>query len=112
SRRRHTRFSRDWSSDVCSSDLGLSERSKVWLTNRIFECMIAPLTRERQALDLPVEQYLNLPVLVAFSCFCRVDEAPERWVFGWMNRTLTPALAALTSSRPARTESSIREFAA
>src|SRR5690606_40537219 len=26
SRRRHTRFSRDWSSDVCSSDLGLSEK--------------------------------------------------------------------------------------
>src|SRR5690606_20616570 len=25
SRRRHTRFSRDWSSDVCSSDLGVSE---------------------------------------------------------------------------------------
>src|SRR5690606_40643400 len=25
SRRRHTRFSRDWSSDVCSSDLGLHE---------------------------------------------------------------------------------------
>src|SRR5690606_40504590 len=24
SRRRHTRFSRDWSSDVCSSDLGLA----------------------------------------------------------------------------------------
>src|SRR5690606_41162541 len=24
SRRRHTRFSRDWSSDVCSSDLGIS----------------------------------------------------------------------------------------
>src|SRR5690606_40900617 len=23
SRRRHTRFSRDWSSDVCSSDLGI-----------------------------------------------------------------------------------------
>src|SRR5690606_41194789 len=26
SRRRHTRFSRDWSSDVCSSDLLLSQR--------------------------------------------------------------------------------------
>src|SRR5690606_40271048 len=26
SRRRHTRFSRDWSSDVCSSDLGLEIR--------------------------------------------------------------------------------------
>src|SRR5690606_40894775 len=25
SRRRHTRFSRDWSSDVCSSDLGIVE---------------------------------------------------------------------------------------
>src|SRR5690606_39481182 len=25
SRRRHTRFSRDWSSDVCSSDLGHSK---------------------------------------------------------------------------------------
>src|SRR5690606_40735693 len=26
SRRRHTRFSRDWSSDVCSSDLALGKR--------------------------------------------------------------------------------------
>src|SRR5690606_9636612 len=26
SRRRHTRFSRDWSSDVCSSDLTISEK--------------------------------------------------------------------------------------
>src|SRR5436305_8559138 len=28
SRRRHTRFSRDWSSDLCSSDLGLTHRAK------------------------------------------------------------------------------------
>src|SRR5436309_13798770 len=27
SRRRHTRFSRDWSSDVCSSDLGVTRQS-------------------------------------------------------------------------------------
>src|SRR5690606_10758911 len=27
SRRRHTRFSRDWSSDVCSSDLGCAPRT-------------------------------------------------------------------------------------
>src|SRR5690606_40228145 len=33
SRRRHTRFSRDWSSDVCSSDLGIS----VWS----FLCVLA-----------------------------------------------------------------------
>src|SRR5690606_40925424 len=37
SRRRHTRFSRDWSSDVCSSDLGgmpgtpLPEGARLWL---------------------------------------------------------------------------------
>src|SRR5690606_40704946 len=37
SRRRHTRFSRDWSSDVCSSDLFLKnkllpvEQRKLWL---------------------------------------------------------------------------------
>src|SRR5690606_40293404 len=38
SRRRHTRFSRDWSSDVCSSDL-YSDRSADWRTlyNRIQE---------------------------------------------------------------------------
>src|SRR5690606_39527966 len=28
SRRRHTRFSRDWSSDVCSSDLGQQNESE------------------------------------------------------------------------------------
>src|SRR5690606_39643829 len=32
SRRRHTRFSRDWSSDVCSSDLtALGDRVEVYL---------------------------------------------------------------------------------
>src|SRR5690606_39963199 len=30
SRRRHTRFSRDWSSDVCSSDLGRWRRCWCW----------------------------------------------------------------------------------
>src|SRR5690606_41024968 len=38
-RRRHTRFSRDWSSDVCSSDLALSfllipDLLAFWLTGR------------------------------------------------------------------------------
>src|SRR2546430_7040877 len=30
SRRRHTRFDCDWSSDVCSSDLGKDKRIRVW----------------------------------------------------------------------------------
>src|SRR5690606_39636738 len=35
SRRRHTRFSRDWSSDVCSSDLGSGSQKKE--ITKIFE---------------------------------------------------------------------------
>src|SRR5690606_12092595 len=43
-RRRHTRFSRDWSSDVCSSDLFilkialiiLEQRNSIWITNYLF----------------------------------------------------------------------------
>src|SRR5690606_40756261 len=34
SRRRHTRFSRDWSSDVCSSDLDGPFQGRVALTER------------------------------------------------------------------------------
>src|SRR5690606_41203006 len=39
SRRRHTRFSRDWSSDVCSSDLSLTTivHAQNLLTNPSFE---------------------------------------------------------------------------
>src|SRR5690606_40445526 len=35
SRRRHTRFSRDWSSDVCSSDLYLDKRQRGFDTSII-----------------------------------------------------------------------------
>src|SRR2546422_6662211 len=34
SRRRHTRCSRDWSSDVCSSDLDLAQRD-VWVAEAV-----------------------------------------------------------------------------
>src|SRR5690606_39349362 len=40
SRRRHARFSRDWSSDVCSSDLGIEE-------------VILPVNNERDLRDVP-----------------------------------------------------------
>src|SRR5690606_41031465 len=36
SRRRHTRFSRDWSSDVCSSDLTIIEEDKTHFDAEIF----------------------------------------------------------------------------
>src|SRR5690606_41149206 len=36
SRRRHTRFSRDWTSDVCSSDLNLDQSyAQMWLAHSL-----------------------------------------------------------------------------
>src|SRR5690606_13791274 len=65
SRRRHTRFSRDWSSDVCSSDLGLVRlaRPKQWAKNvLVFAAPAAAgvLDNREWALD----------ALAAFVCFC------------------------------------------
>src|SRR5437868_13717697 len=34
SRRRHTRSKRDWSSDVCSSDLAVDRDDHIWAINR------------------------------------------------------------------------------
>src|SRR5690606_40162983 len=56
SRRRHTRFSRDWSSDVCSSDLYF------WLTS--------PITNH----------HLLLARLLASARI--VTEVPKGWWFG------------------------------
>src|SRR5690606_40670878 len=44
SRRRHTRFSRDWSSDVCSSDLKAHETTRI-------VCGSAVVAPERSRLD-------------------------------------------------------------
>src|SRR5690606_40655899 len=46
SRRRHTRFSRDWSSDVCSSDLigsTLRAPESFWLEPEV--CSLSPVLR-------------------------------------------------------------------
>src|SRR5690606_39792837 len=41
SRRRHTRFSRDWSSDVCSSDLAARRRRKLLLHRHELDRLMA-----------------------------------------------------------------------
>src|SRR5690606_35285413 len=41
SRRRHTRFSRDWSSDVCSSDLKMKKDIEVPKSENVFLAAIA-----------------------------------------------------------------------
>src|SRR5690606_40248388 len=48
SRRRHTRFSRDWSSDVCSSDLASSSTRAVPVSERAFTTSTSsPRSRKR-----------------------------------------------------------------
>src|SRR5690349_23785769 len=49
SRRRHTRSLRDWSSDVCSSDLGSEERMPCPLSGSISCAASRPVTARRSA---------------------------------------------------------------
>src|SRR2546427_11746563 len=56
SRRRHTRFDCDWSSDVCSSDLDLRRRVNVLpLGSAALAGTTYPLDRERVARTLGME---------------------------------------------------------
>src|SRR5690606_8804572 len=72
SRRRHTRFSRDWSSDVCSSDLSPDERREVYAelreglrpvldhaAERGVKLAVEPLNRYETSLVNTVEQALD-----------------------------------------------------
>src|SRR5699024_12086090 len=45
SRRRHTRSKRDWSSDVCSSDLTITKRVNSTEPSKLNECQDRPLNR-------------------------------------------------------------------
>src|SRR5690606_40802292 len=51
SRRRHTRFSRDWSSDVCSSDLTTIRRELDTMQQALFDAAVA--RREANSLRGP-----------------------------------------------------------
>src|SRR5256886_8809845 len=52
SRRRHTRFDCDWSSDVCSSDLGLRQVVELNGTLNVSSLATVLLTNTFQGLDL------------------------------------------------------------
>src|SRR5690606_40105245 len=56
SRRRHTRFSRDWSSDVCSSDLVLGQATEAHLG-------VAELALDHPERVLDLGSYLRLGLL-------------------------------------------------
>src|SRR5690606_39576913 len=72
SRRRHTRFSRDWSSDVCSSDL--DGRDAEYAISRGFDVHpsdgspnMARLAGERLGFDVPVLRFSELEAVEAFD---------------------------------------------
>src|SRR5690606_40140557 len=76
--RRHTRFSRDWSSDVCSSDLGLIASLGVAL---LLNQNVRGLSLWRVLFYLPAV----LPAIATLLLW--------RWIFsstGLLNSTLTP----------------------
>src|SRR5690606_39573494 len=57
SRRRHTRFSRDWSSDVCSSDLKMPARPSVL---NVWRPLLPSLCKES---SIPISLYQILGVI-------------------------------------------------
>src|SRR5207302_2096005 len=61
SRRRHTRFSRDWSSDVCSSDLELEARLVLLEALHVGEAVGVQVLEQRR------EGLLELPPRDAFE---------------------------------------------
>src|SRR5690606_40284872 len=63
SRRRHTRFSRDWSSDVCSSDLDASCRRGEPVLFFAFEENGPQLIRNMKAIGLPLEKWIKKELL-------------------------------------------------
>src|SRR5690606_40671260 len=65
SRRRHTRFSRDWSSDVCSSDLTT--------------CIYAIKRRA-----MPAAEWIRTVVISTRNSSCKAKSTPAWWNFGMM----------------------------
>src|SRR5690606_40955127 len=85
-RRRHTRFSRDWSSDVCSSDLTFDKEPHPYIlgrgftpdTIREFEMAYAPSGEFAGRIVLPIRNEEG--VLVGISGRLATDRSEERRV--------------------------------
>src|SRR5690606_40710685 len=82
SRRRHTRFSRDWSSDVCSSDLplrfalakgALDARLTLRMAGAPGSMTTLSLTGTATARDVDVRQRDDEP-MIAFESLARSEE--------------------------------------
>src|SRR5690606_9122693 len=72
-RRRHTRFSRDWSSDVCSSDLGAARPSVLRHADLELDSARREVRRAGVLLSLTSKEFAILEYLMA-----RPDQAVPR----------------------------------
>src|SRR5690606_40073658 len=83
SRRRHTRFSRDWSSDVCSSDLGRVQ-SVGMRPLLLYLCLalafVTPLSAQTPLADLPPISLDNAAQLQPLARIGRGVRSEERRV--------------------------------
>src|SRR5690606_40093433 len=63
SRRRHTRFSRDWSSDVCSSDLGacIARQAGLWSLPKAMNAFPSGPTQTLQLFGSPMTGQIARP---------------------------------------------------
>src|SRR5690606_39691222 len=63
-RRRHTRFSRDWSSDVCSSDLAANGKESITIGDVLSHSAGVPfMTPPYKAVDVVVDEKLAVQAL-------------------------------------------------
>src|SRR5699024_11523113 len=62
SKRRHTRSKRDWSSDVCSSDLGKTSQAIQKLLD--LQAKTARVVRDGEEQEIPVEEVLEGDVVI------------------------------------------------
>src|SRR5690606_39334291 len=69
SRRRHTRFSRDWSSDVCSSDLNEEDEEKVKkeLEKKIKAKNVTDNAVKRERIERRITTLFNNPREITFN---------------------------------------------
>src|SRR5256885_12539872 len=78
SRRRHTRLQGDWSSDVCSSDLGSQLKSYLHISDFI-ECLFRCLSKQKLAVDIfNVGNEDSIDVLSVARCVCRIRSEERR----------------------------------
>src|SRR5690606_40359479 len=59
SRRRHTSFSRDWSSDVCSSDLDVYRLQGVKINDKHIEVIVRQMLRKVEIIDMGDSEFVK-----------------------------------------------------